>query len=165
MENKKISSALNYQALGLSIIPVGANKKPLIVSWKQYQERIATVDEINAWWRQFPNANPALVTGKVSGVVALDIDKKYDRTSKEFQIPPTACAKSGSGGEHFFFKYPKHNIGNGTAISGEGVDFRGDGGYILLDPSVNENGGVYELVASHKISTSDGTMLTVLSII
>ena len=146
MENKKISSALNYQALGLSIIPVGANKKPLIVSWKQYQERIATVDEINAWWRQFPNANPALVTGKVSGVVALDTDKKYDRTSKEFQIPPTACAKSGSGGEHFFFKYPKHNIGNGTAISGEGVDFRGDGGYILLDPSVNENGGGYELI-------------------
>ena len=144
-ENKKLISALNYQVLGLSIIPVGANKKPLF-DWKQYQEKSATIDEINAWWTQFPNANPALITGKVSGVVALDIDKKYGRTSKEFQIPPTACAKSGNGGEHFFFKYPNQNVGNGTAICGEGVDFRGDGGYILLDPSINEKGGVYEWI-------------------
>ncbi len=140
---KKLVSAVIYQAMGLSIIPVGANKRPLI-DWKEYQNRLATIDEINAWWKQFPDANPALVTGKISGVVALDLDKKHGRSSKEFQIPPTACARSGNGGEHFFFKYPNHNIGNGTAIYGEGVDFRGDGGYILLAPSINESGGVYK---------------------
>ncbi len=144
-ENKKLLSALNYQSLSLSIIPVGANKKPFF-DWKEYQDRPATIEEINEWWKQFPNANPALVTGKVSGIVALDIDKKHGRTSKEFQIPPTTCAKSGNGGEHFFFKYPNHKIGSGTAIFGEGVDFRGDGGYILLDPSVNETGGAYEWI-------------------
>jgi len=142
-ENKKLLSALKYQSIGLKIIPVGANKKPFF-DWKEYQDRPATIDEIKEWWKQFPNANPALITGKVSGVVALDIDKKHGRTSKEFQIPPTACAKSGNGGEHFFFKYPNTPIKTSSAISGPGVDIRGDGGYVLLDPSVNKTGGKYE---------------------
>jgi putative DNA primase/helicase len=142
-ENKKVLAALHYHTLGLSIIPVGANKKPL-VEWKQYQNSSATIIEINKWWQQFPDANPAIVTGKISGIVVLDLDKKHSRTSKEFSLPVTACAISGNGGEHFFFKYPNRPVGNGTAIDGEGVDFRGDGGYVLLDPSMNETGGTYQ---------------------
>ncbi len=142
MKNEKLSAALFYQSRGLSIIPVGANKKALI-DWKEYQSRIATIEEINQWWTKFPNANIALVTGKISGVVVLDLDKKYGRTSKEFQIPPTVSARSGNGGEHFLFKYPGIFVKSGSAISGQGVDIRGDGGYVLLDPSVNETGGKY----------------------
>ena len=145
MQNNKLVSALEYQAIGLSIIPTGGNKKPLIDSWKQFQEKCATVEEINSWWTKWPDANPACVTGKISGIVVLDLDKKHNRTSKEFNLPITVCAKSGNGGEHFFFKYPKDiSIKSGSAISGEGVDCRGDGGYVLLSPSINESGGRYE---------------------
>ena len=148
MNKNKLESALYYQSMGLSIIPTGADKKPLI-AWKQYQDKCATREEINQWWTEWPNANPALVTGKVSGVIALDLDKKHNRTSKEFSLPITACAKSGNGGEHFFFRYPKNElVKSGSAIDGEGVDSRGDGGYILLAPSVNENGGEYKWVVS-----------------
>jgi len=146
----KLEWALYYQKMGLSIIPTGAGtdrKKPLLAHWKPYQERCASLEEVKEWWKKWPEANPALVTGKVSGIVALDLDKKYNRTSKEFQIPVTASAKSGNGGEHFFFKYPSGiSVKSGSAISGEGVDFRGDGGYILLSPSVNDNGGSYEWI-------------------
>jgi hypothetical protein len=149
MKNLKSSLefALYYQNLGLSIIPTGPNKKPLIEEWNPYMKRCATVIEINNWWKQWPNANPALVTGMVSGVVALDLDKKHNRTSKEFSIPSTVCAKSAGGGEHFFFKHPQNVlVKNSSGISGLGVDSRGDGGYILLAPSVNEIGGVYEWI-------------------
>lgn len=140
----KLESALYYQSIGLSIIPTGGNKKPLM-EWKSFQDRCATVDEINGWWSKWPDANPALVTGRISGVVALDLDKKHGRTSSEFVIPHTACAKSGNGGEHFFFKYPSDvSVKSGAAVDGDGVDCRADGGYILLAPSVNENGGTYE---------------------
>lgn len=142
----KLDWALYYQNLGLSIIPVGLNKKSL-VDWKIYEDRSPNVDEINTWWEQWPWANPALITGKVSGVVALDLDIKHNRTSKEFQIPPTVSARSGSGGEHFFFKYPSGvYVKSGSAISGEGVDSRAEKGYILLAPSINENGGKYEWI-------------------
>ncbi len=142
----KLDWALYYQSIGLSIIPVGANKISLI-KWESYQDKCAIVDEINNWWKQWPDANPALVTGNVSGVVALDLDIKHGRTSKEFQIPPTVSARSGGGGEHFFFRYPLNGpVKSASAISGEGVDSRGDKGYVLLAPSVNETGGAYEWV-------------------
>lgn len=145
-KNMKLEAALKYAGIGLNIIPTGANKRPLI-EWKPFQDRYATIEEINLWWQQWPDANPALVTGKISGIVALDLDIKHGRTSNEFTLPITACAKSGSGGEHFFFRYPiKGFVKSATAIDGEGVDSRGDGGYILLAPSVNENGGVYEWI-------------------
>ena len=42
----KLDWALYYQNLGLSIIPVGLNKKSL-VDWKIYEDRSPNVDEIN----------------------------------------------------------------------------------------------------------------------
>jgi hypothetical protein len=142
----KLDWALYYQSIGLSIIPVGTNKISLI-KWEIYENQQPTVDEINAWWQQWPEANPALITGMASGVVALDLDIKHGRTSKEFQIPPTISARSGGGGEHFFFKYPLGiYIKSRSAISGEGVDIRGEKGYILLAPSVNTEGGQYQWI-------------------
>jgi hypothetical protein len=150
MANIKLEAALKYAQMGLSIIPTGANKKSHI-KWEPYQNRCATVEELNDWWLTWPDANPALVTGRLSGIVALDLDKKHNRTPKEFDLPPTAHAKSGSGGDHFFFKHPSGVfVKSASAISGEGVDSRGDGGYILLEPSTNEKGGKYKWVVPLK---------------
>lgn len=137
--------ALHYQSLGLTVIPAGKDKVSLI-KWKPYQNRISTVEEIKQWWTQWPDANIAIVTGKNAGIVALDLDKKHNRSSKEFEIPKTACAKSGGGGEHFFLKHPGIYVKSDDAISGLGVDSKGDGGYIILAPSVNESGGKYEWI-------------------
>ncbi len=146
MKDKK-DWAMYYQMCGLSIIPVGKNKKPLILSWKKYMDERASLAQVVEWWDMWPEANPAVITGRISGIVALDLDKKHNRTSKEFSIPTTACAKSGNGGEHFFFRYPENShVKSGSAILGDGVDIRGDGGYILLPPSVNETGGLYEWI-------------------
>lgn len=143
-EIRRLDAALNYLKMGLSIIPVRKTKLPYLESWKVYQERYPTVDEVNEWWSKWPDANIALITGALSGIVALDLDIKHGRSSKDFIIPPTASARSGSGGEHFFFKYPTVSpVMTKAGISGEGVDIRADGGYILLAPSVNEN-GIYE---------------------
>lgn len=143
MENKKLIAALRYLSIGLCIIPVQANKKPYI-NWEKYQNIRSTEIEIRKWWEKWPDANPAVITGKISGIVVLDIDKKHNRSSKEFQIPFTVSALSGNGGEHVFFKYSNIYIKSRSAIAGEGVDVRGDGGYILLDPSINETGGEYK---------------------
>lgn len=146
-KNKRLEAALGYQKIGFSIIPVGADKKPLI-DWKLFQTKRALPEEIIEWWTRWPQANPALVTGKISGVVVLDLDLKHGRHSSEFSIPATTCAKSGNGGEHFYFKHGGSYITTKSAISGPGVDMRGDGGYVLLPPSENESGGIYEWILS-----------------
>ena len=70
-------------ALGLSIIPVGLNKKPywdLLPKgpdgkpiWKPFQTRLPTQDEFAAWMRANPPAF-AIATGAFSRLVTFDFD-------------------------------------------------------------------------------------------
>lgn len=152
--NAKLAAALYHQAQGRSIIPAGADKIPLI-KWKQYTTEVASAEQIMKWWSMFPNANPAMVTGAISKLVVLDFDIKHGRTSKEFDIPETARAKSGSGGEHFYFNYPGVHIVKESAIFGPGVDIQGDNGLIILPPSVNEFGGTYEWISDLENGVAD----------
>ncbi len=150
-QNEFLNEALHYRSLGLSVIPIKPRSKtPVINSWREYQNRLPTEDEIRQWWTQNPNAGIAIITGKISGFVVLDLDAKHNRSSKELRdsglsLPPTACARTGGGGEHFLYKYPKDRFKNHSGnIMGEGVDFKTDGGYIVVAPSVHGSGKAYE---------------------
>ncbi len=150
-QNEFLSAALRYRSIGLSVIPIQPRSKtPAINSWREYQDRLPTEDEIRQWWTQNPNAGIAIITGKISGLVVLDLDAKHNRSSKEIRdsglsLPPTACARTGGGGEHFLYKYPKDRFKNHSGnIMGEGVDFKTDGGYIVVAPSVHSSGKAYE---------------------
>ena len=87
-------AALLYRDKGFSVIPVKGNKKPYI-PWTEFQERKATVEEIEQWWKKWPGANVGIVTGKISGVVvkadpetgeALSVERfKEDFDLKTFQ--------------------------------------------------------------------------------
>ncbi len=141
----KMAAALFHQSQGRSVIPVGADKAPLI-KWKRYIDEIPSETQIRKWWTTYPNANPALVTGAISKLVVFDLDAKHKRSSKEFDLPITACARSGNGGEHFYFNHPDKHVVKESAIFGPGVDIQGDNGLIILPPSVNDAGGVYEWI-------------------
>ena len=132
MKNNKniLQAALDYQSKGFSIIPVGSDKKPLI-KWKEHQNKKASPAEIEGWFKKYPFMNIAIITGKISGVVAVDIEKGGSSEG----YPPTVTAKSGGGGIHLFYKHPSYEVPNNARIR-ELTDIRGDGGYILLAPSV-----------------------------
>ena len=58
------------------------------------------------------------------------------------QEPETWKAVSGSGGRHLFFKYPP-GFAMPTSKTAIGVDVRGQGGFIVLAPTVHNNGRAY----------------------
>ena len=67
---------------------------------------------IRAWWKQWPTANVGVVTGTASGLWMLgpdgpeglaDVKRLVDENSP---LPATARARSGSGGEHYYFRWP-----------------------------------------------------------
>ena len=148
MEKSRLEAALSYRARSWSIIPANKEKVPYLKTWREFQKRKPTESEIRKWWSEWPDANPAVVTGEISGLVVLDIDKKHNRSSNEFKIPPTVCSKTGSGGEHIFFKHPKRSIKSTNGqLFGKGVDIKADGGYAVLPPSKNKNGS-YEWLIS-----------------
>lgn len=112
-------------------------------------------DWIDAWWKKWPFANVAIVTGNTSGVVVVDIDPRHggndsldDLFVKHGAFPETAEVMTGGGGRHFYFKHPGTPIRNSAGKLGAGIDIRGDGGYVLAPPSAHISGNQYEWEAS-----------------
>lgn len=144
-------AALALAEQGFSIIPVGQDKKPLI-KWERYQAERATPDQIQEWSKQFPNVNIGIVTGAISGIVVLDFDKGHGHSIAEFKalarnIPTTVSARSGGGGEHVYFKHPGWHVKTTAGqLFGPGVDVRGDGGYVVVAPSLHPSGNRYEWI-------------------
>ena len=72
--NELLKAALEYRAKGLSVFPVRPRGKTPLVPWKDFQSRIATEEEIIAWWTKHPTANIGIATGKVSDAFVVDQD-------------------------------------------------------------------------------------------
>jgi|GEM_PF-808412 putative DNA primase/helicase len=136
-----LKSALYYREKGFSVIPVGSDKKPLI-SWKKYQDEKADEAQIRKWFEVQNPPNIGIVTGKISGIVVVDIEKGGSSEG----YPPTVTAKSGGDGIHLFYKHPGYEVLNGARVR-ELTDIRGDGGYVLAAPSVSDKGEYQWLVS------------------
>lgn len=129
------SQALAVAVNGFSVIPLKKDKRPLLASWKQYQEKPASDEQIELWWTEHPDANVGVVTGKVSGVTVVDIDTYKGGDISKF--PETYTVRTGNGGYHLYYIYEA-----GLTISANayahlpGVDIRNDGGFVVAPPSV-----------------------------
>ena len=73
--NKIQEAALSYIKYGLSVIPTKLiNKRPVLKTWKPYQKRIPSVEEITKWFES-PSLCTAVICGQVSGnLELLDFD-------------------------------------------------------------------------------------------
>ncbi len=133
------SAAIGYCKKNISVIPVAKDKKPLI-KWQEFQTRRANEQEINKWFKIFPDMQIAIVTGKISGLIVVDVDKSDIDLS---WLPETAIIKTGSGGFHYYYKYCP-GVNNKVRIK-DYIDLRGDGGFVVCPPSVNLK-GKYEII-------------------
>jgi hypothetical protein len=138
--------ALRYCELGLSVIPVGQDKKPLI-KWEQYQKRKATAEEIREWAKKYPAMNIAIVSGEISNLTVIDCDSKEAIGVMESMLPEicdTPMQDTPRGGRHYLFQYAA-GIRNKAAVL-EHIDVRSEGGYFLVSPSRNGEGRAYRWV-------------------
>lgn len=150
-----VASALSYHTHGLSVLALEPRGKKPLLSWQIFQTERADTALIRRWWSHQPQANVGIVTGALSGLIVLDIDgyagrdalRSFlkDQAIREFPLTPTV--KTGHGW-HYYFAYPGVPMANATAWHGlDGVDIRGDGGYVVAPPSIHPNGRDYEWVA------------------
>ena len=110
----------------------------------------ATTDprQVGQLWGAHPSANVAIATGLASGVWVLGPDGEQGRVdlaalvALNGPLPRTLRAKSGSGGEHYYFRWPADGLPltNRTNHRGTKIDARGEGGYAVAPPSRNANG-------------------------
>jgi len=132
-------------ALSVNLIPIHPRGKKPLVPWARYQEEFSWTDR-PGWKDQWPGMNYGLVTGSISGVVAVDFDKKDGKTLFEkYQVAGTAPVSETANGFHALYMIPDEPIGNATRVV-PGLDFRGEGGYIVIPPSVHPTGKKYRWV-------------------
>lgn len=146
---KPIQFAQAYAQKGWQSFPLKHREKVPFVKWAE----VATCDTkmLNGWFDNYPDSNIGIACGKRSGIVVLDVDAGHggyesltELIQKYGQLPETPVSKTGSGGEHIFFKHPGGEIRNSAGKLGAGLDIRGDGGYVVAPPSLHPNGNVYE---------------------
>lgn len=146
MSSEKITlanAALHYLERGWIPIPCKARGKEPLIKWAEFRDKAPSPAQVTEWWRRWPDANIALVCGRVSGLVVVDVDT--DRGGSPEGQPYTGIrAKTGGGGYHLFYEFPgdKEHVQN--QVGKDGLDVRADGGYVIVAPSVHPNGKRYE---------------------
>ena len=70
---KTLEAALEYADRGWSVIPIRAGTKLPAISWKEYQLRHPTEDEIYKWFEN-TNNDIAIICGTISKLIVVDTD-------------------------------------------------------------------------------------------
>ena len=122
--------AAYYLSIGLSIIPLGANKTACI-KWKKYQTEC-----LDKW--DFPGCNIALLTGQFNGVVVADCDSEESYIGWLKTKTPTPLRVKSKRGMQFYYRHPGQYIKSDSHIkdpSGFEYDVKGEGSYVVAPPS------------------------------
>lgn len=149
------AQALAYARRGWPVFPIRPrDKRPLTdngfkdaVNLPNSTHGRAAVDQVTAWWSQWPAANIGIATGVIFDVLDLDGIPGKRALIEHF---------ASIGIEHYIHNGPLSNTGKGVhllfAATGAGnrakmldapIDYRGSGGYIVAPPSVHPLGHRY----------------------
>jgi hypothetical protein len=132
------TAAEAYARLDLPIIPL-AGKIPAVRQWQQF---VANAVNLRLWVGE-RRCNVGLRTGE-SGYVVVDTDTEEAERWVREHLPETPLkARSGGGSTHRYYAAPpRKEIRNAQGWRGiRGLDVRGQGGYIVLPPSVHPETG------------------------
>ena len=146
-----LAAALEYAAARLPVFPCVAKSPAVARGFYSATLNPATIERL---WRQ-ADRNIGIPTGPLSGFWVLDIDGDTGETSlraleaKHGPLPATRTVITGGGGRHFWFRYTGA-IPSTTGRIGPSLDTRGDGGYVIVPPSIT--GRRYEFISYDQLA-------------
>jgi hypothetical protein len=151
-----LAHARKYAALGWATFPLARGSKVPIAGSDGFKSASADPATVAMRARRHPNANIGLATGKISGVIVIDIDprnggnrtvERLEKQGKRF--PKTVEATSCQGGRHLYYAYDAKVKRSGKDALGRGIDVKMDGGYVVAPPSIwSKNGQSYRWLRS-----------------
>lgn len=165
-------AARSLAAAGVPVFPcLVEGKRPL--TRRGFLDASSDPEQVAAWWSRTPNANIGIPTGAASGVVVVDVDVHGPRDGRvAYQRATDAGLVDGAGllvrtptgGAHVYFPATPGREQRSWQAADVGVDFRGDGGYIIAPPSrriIDGNVRRYEVadIAAHSVGTVDAARL------
>jgi len=141
--------AHRYLDLGWFIMPIYYKTKvPVLKGWTE--RGLPTHAEIDQWFAN-PKTNIGLVTGSVSKVSIIDGDGPAGiKSIHDAKLNSTVQATSGRG-KHLFYSDPEGKARNFVKRL-PGLDARGDGGQVLIYPSIHPNGQQYRWIGKFDVA-------------
>ena len=166
-----IEQVMKYRAFGWKVMPLhrpingvcscgnpicaNIGKHPALSSWRNKDGVYASEVDLQhpnnlKRWFGGTERNVAILTGRISGIVVLDIDSEEgEQNIKSREIPEGSPQVLTGKGRHLYFAYPFERVGAEHELKNfvgaiHGVDFRGDGGYVAAPPSLHVSGREYQ---------------------
>jgi hypothetical protein len=142
-----IRTAITLARRGLAVFPCRPrDKRPATANG--LKDATTDADLIRQWWRINPDYNVAIATGAVSRIFVIDIDDhdaefELRKLEAEHGELPSSIEVITARGRHIYFRWPAQPVRNSTGKIAPGIDVRGDGGYVLVPPSVHPSGKKY----------------------
>jgi hypothetical protein len=149
-------AALEYIDRGWPVFPVNIETKHPLIEWKSKQTETTDIEEVTDWFTngvltedgdRIKLFNIGMATGALPGIVVVDCDNDgaIDFAKKNNLTSPVSVKTTR--GVHYYWAHPGHgkqfrnkNGGQGKDWPNmKGLDFRGDGGYVILPPSMSFN--------------------------
>lgn len=161
------SGALSLAAIGLPVFPCApGSKHPRVPGG--FQAATTNLKQVEAWWRRWPDANVAVPTGSVSGIEVVDVDRhgeagtglaSFKRARDAGLLHGwSALVATPSGGLHVYYPADPAREQRNWQVASAQIDFRGEGGYVLVPPSrvsyPDGSSGVYVLSSQSVDPTS-----------
>lgn len=155
-----LEHALKYISLGWKVFPIIEGvKKPATLNG--FKEATSDLVKIKNWFGNGRIYNLAIRTGSESGFFSLDVDCKNGKDgflwlNAQGDLPATVIQQTPSGGKQFFFKMPNFPVYCSSDKIAEGIDIRGDGGYVLAPPSFCKRTNEYEYEGRYEYIAEQG---------
>lgn len=164
-----IEIALYYATRGWPIFPlVPRGRTPVIprrMGGRGCHDATTLAAQIEEWWSCWPKANIGLATGSKSGLGVVDIDVKNGKpgmaSMASINLPLTLTVRTPTGGLHLYYKMPPLlSLGCRTDLL-PGIDWRGNGGYVVAAGSVTR-AGAYEIIRREPIVELPATLIALI---
>jgi Bifunctional DNA primase/polymerase, N-terminal len=177
MHNQRtLLAALAYAAHGWAVFPAPPGTKRSYKSAEHSDGRAwgmtRNAEEIRRDFTLWPDAGIGIPTGAVNGIIVVETDTVEGHgidgsnslaqlETKHGALPQTLQAISPSGSVHRYFKHTGDGIKIKSSASeiGRGIDIRGDGGMVIVPPTVRPGVGVYRWINRNPIAEPPGWLV------
>jgi hypothetical protein len=134
--------ALRLAHEGVPVLPTKPDKSP----YTRHGVHDATTDAglIGEWWEKHPDAGVAMRTGRISGIIELDLDSKAAlEEALRRGLPDETDAVRTRRGWRWRFRAPDEPLPSRDLFSG--AELKAEGLYVVVPPSLHPSGFRYRL--------------------
>lgn len=155
-----------YIERGLSIVPIApGTKKPGeftggewrgMGNWDRFFARVPSLLDL-AHWDKWPDAGLGLICGKISGIVAVDVDTddKFMLEQLRKRMPPSPVMKKGRKGYTAFYRYSGQLPRSWDVNKERIVDLLSDGRQTLMPGTMHPDGMSYVYLTEDTLEDFD----------